>query len=91
MLLGSALPAKFWPYAFHHFIRLYNVTPHGTNDASPYTMRTGRIPDLGFLRTFGCRIRCLPPRPHRPDALNNDVRTGIFLGYSNTSKKHSLL
>ena len=86
MLLGSALPAKFWPYAFHHFIRLYNVTPHGTNDASPYTMRTGRIPDLGFLRTFGCRIRCLPPRPHRPDALNNDVRTGIFLGYSNTSK-----
>ena len=29
MLGGADLAPRFWPYAFHHFIRLYNVTPHG--------------------------------------------------------------
>ena len=27
MLLGAGLPVKFWPYAFHHYLRIMNSTP----------------------------------------------------------------
>ena len=30
LLIGANLPIKFWPYAFHHFLRLKNaVYPSG--------------------------------------------------------------
>ena len=86
ILDGAALPAKFWPYAFHHYIRLYNVVPHGDHSESPFTLCTGRAPDLRYLRTFGCRVTALPARTHRPSSLEHDACTGIFLGYTNTFK-----
>lgn len=46
MLLGSGLEPKFWPYAFQHFIRIYNVTVHGDKTASPYELETGQRPNL---------------------------------------------
>jgi hypothetical protein len=63
MLAGASMPPKFWPYAFHHFIRLYNVTPHGSNSASPYEICSGSKPDLSSLCVFGCRVFALPARP----------------------------
>jgi hypothetical protein len=36
MLRGANLRPGFWPYSFHHFIRLYNVTPHSSSDKTPY-------------------------------------------------------
>jgi hypothetical protein len=86
MLAGAALTPKFWPYAFHHFLRLYNVTIHGANSASPFELCTGRKPDLSLLRVFGCRVYALPARPRRPSKLTSDARTGIFLGFGKTLK-----
>jgi hypothetical protein len=60
MLAGAALPNKFWPYAFHHFLRIYNVTVHGNKQASPFELCSGRKPDLSLLRVFGCRVYALP-------------------------------
>jgi hypothetical protein len=86
MLAGAALPMKFWPYAFHHFLRLYNTTVHANKDASPHELCSGSQPDLSLLRVFGCRVYALPARPRRPDKLISDARVGIFLGYANTMK-----
>jgi hypothetical protein len=86
MLAGASLQPKFWPYAFHHFLRLYNVTPHGTRTFSPVELCSGQKPDLSFLRVFGCRVFALPARPRRPTKLLSDARTGIFLGYAKTFK-----
>jgi hypothetical protein len=86
MLAGAALPAKFWPYAFHHFLRLYNVTVHGDKAASPFELCSGRKPDLSLLQVFGCRVYALPARPQRPDKIHSDPRTGIFLGFAKTLK-----
>jgi hypothetical protein len=86
MLGGAALPTKFWPYAFHHWLRLYNVTVHRDQRASPFELCTGQQPDLRLLRVFGCRVYALPTRPRRPDKLISDARVGIFLGYSKTMK-----
>jgi hypothetical protein len=86
MLAGANLSMKFWPYAFHHFLRLYNNTVHGEKDASPFELCSGSRPNLGLLRVFGCRVYALPTRPRRPDKLVSDARTGIFLGYAKSMK-----
>ena len=86
MLHGANLEAKYWPYAFHHFLRTYNVTPHGELHQSPTEIITQRKPNLAYLRTFGCPIIAIPPRSRRPDKLHNAPREGIFMGFSRTSK-----
>jgi hypothetical protein len=86
MLGGAGLEAKFWPYAFHHHLRLYNVTVHGDKTKSPFELCRGVKPLLSYLRTFGCRIYALPARPRRPDKPLSDARTGIFLGFARTTK-----
>lgn len=86
MLGGADLPAHFWPYAFHHHLRLYNVTVHGDNTKSPFEKCRGAKPLLSYLRTFGCRVYALPSRPRRPDKPLSDARTGIFLGFARTTK-----
>jgi len=86
MLVGARLEARFWPYAFCHFIRLYNVTPHCSHDASLYTLCSGHLPDLSLLCTFGCRVYVLPPHALCRNKLQSDTHVGIFLGYSHTLK-----
>jgi hypothetical protein len=86
MLGGADLPAHFWPYAFHHHLRLYNVTVHGDKLKSPFEICRGTKPLLSYLRTFGCRVYALPARPRRPDKALSDARTGIFLGFAKTTK-----
>ena len=86
MLAGARLPPKFWPCAFHHFLRLCNVTAHGDRDASPFELCTGSKPNLCLLRVWGCRVYALPARPRRPDKILSDARVGMFLGYSQTMK-----
>jgi len=80
------IPAKLWPYAFHHYIRLYNLVPHAHRDKSCFEICTGQVPDLRYLRTFGCRITALPARTRRPSSLDHDARSGIFLGFTKTFK-----
>jgi len=86
MLAGANLEPRFWPFAFRHYLHLYNVIPHSQRSQSPYTCCTGKQPDLTLLRTFGCRVYVLPPRATRRNKLQSDTRTGIFLGYSQTHK-----
>ena len=85
LLEGGDLSPTFWPFAFHHFIRLYNVTPHAASDMSPHQIVTGQLPDLRLLRTFGCRVYARPPGK-RPAKLALHCDKGIFLGYSKTMK-----
>jgi len=86
LLGGSGLPPKFWPYAFHHFLRLYNITVHGDNTQSPFEKCNGHRPNLRYLRVFGCRVYALPNRDRRPDKPLADARVGIFLGFTKSMK-----
>jgi hypothetical protein len=57
MLLGAGLPTELWGEAVHTASYLSNGTPRrGNSDqvASPEELWTGRKPDLGHLRVFGC-------------------------------------
>jgi Reverse transcriptase (RNA-dependent DNA polymerase) len=92
-LNGAGLHPKFWPYAFHMFMRIQNLLPHdrsGLEDSSlkwksPFEVIMGRRPDLSKFRTFGCRVWV---RPHggRKRKLIDNARKGRFLGYKSTMK-----
>jgi hypothetical protein len=56
MLSGANLKPNFCPYAFYHYVRLYNFVPHDTRTSSPYEMCGSKLPNLSKLRTFGCHV-----------------------------------
>lgn len=85
MLSGAALRPAFWPYAFYHYVRLYNFVPRGSRPSSPHEMCGGELPDLSKLRTFGCRVHVRPTTSRYGRVVPNS-RLGIFLGYSRTLK-----
>ena len=86
MLGATDLPPKFWPYAFHHWLHLYNVTVHWDHQASPFELCTGSQPDQHLLQVFGCCVYFLPAHPHHLDKLVSNTCAGIFLGFSKTMK-----
>ena len=56
MLTGANLPVKFWPYAFHHWLRIHNSIPSRDQLSSPLTIALNQTNDFSSFRTFGCRI-----------------------------------
>ena len=80
MLHGANLPIKFWPYAFHHYLRIKNSLPSRLQDLSPTEMATGKQDDFSGFRTFGCRVWVRPPG-RRSAKFRVVSRKGIFLGF----------
>jgi hypothetical protein len=86
MLLGAGLDLRFWPQAFHHFLRINNSTPSRDQDKSPYELHHGTNEDFSGFRTFGCRV-WVRPQGRRHVKLRPISRKGIFLGFlPNTTK-----
>jgi Reverse transcriptase (RNA-dependent DNA polymerase) len=91
-LSGASLTPAYWPFAFRHFLRLYNSLPHRRTDAdgkstltrTPYEAITGIRPDISSLRTFGCRVWVRPPGGRDRKAIGN-ARVGRFLGFARST------
>jgi hypothetical protein len=58
MLVGAGLPAKFWPYAFCHYLRIYNLIPHAGAQQSPYEICMGNIPDISSSAPLAVACHC---------------------------------
>ena len=88
-LLGANLSPKFWPYAFHHYLRIKNAAfPSRDQDKSPLEITTGKVDDFSAFRTFGCRVWVRPPG-RRSAKFRPNSRKGLFLGFlPNTTKNH---
>ena len=84
MLSGAGLDAKYWPFAFRHFLYIYNLTPHAGRPSSPYTMFTGKKADLSHLRVFGCHVVV---RDKPSGALASRSHSGSFLGFCATKRQ----
>ena len=85
MLLGEKFDLKYWPYAFYHYICLYNIIPHGSSILTPFEQVTGKRPNLSSLKTFGCWCYVRLPGC-RPAKLETHSQKGIFWGYTATMK-----
>ena len=89
LLSGARLPIKFWPYAFHHALRILNAIPQRTQTQSPLQLVTGKKENLRNFKTFGCRVWVRPPG-RRSAKFKNNSRKGIFLGYLPQTTKNIL-
>jgi len=86
LLLGTNLPIKFLPYAFHFWLRIDNSMASRDQLVSPNYITTGKKDDLSALRTFGCRVWVRPPGRRSAKLIPNSQK-GIFLGFTpNTDK-----
>lgn len=80
MLTGANLPIKFWPYAFHHWLRINNSLPSRDQTSSPLQIGHNKSDDFTNFRTFGCQVWVCPPT-RRGAKFRNRSRKGIFLGF----------
>jgi len=88
LLLGANLPIKFWPHAFHFWLRIDNsmASQDQLVSASLNYITTGKKDDLSVLCTFGCRV-WVRPLGRQSGKLIPNSRKGIFLGFiPNTDK-----
>ena len=82
LLLHALLdPDVFWQFAVETAIFIHNrvtvVQPHGK---TPHELFTGRKPDLGRFRVFGCDAFVRVSTEH-PDKLSARAEKGVFVGY----------
>jgi hypothetical protein len=87
MMLGASVDMQFWPYAFHHYLRIQNALRSRDQTRSPHEIvHSDAKEDFRALRTFGCRVWVRPPGRRRLK-LQPNSRKGIFLGFiPNTTK-----
>ena len=85
MLHSAELGPEFWSYAIIHAAYIKNRLYHHSIKTTPYQCMTGNKPDLSNLKTFGCRIFSKQPGKRRTK-LDHHTSTGIFLGFTATTK-----
>ena len=80
LLQQASLPSMFWYHACALAIYLINRMPtHHLSMASPFEKLYHKVPDLAFLRVFGCA--CYPLlAPYRANKLQPKTTKCIFIG-----------
>ncbi|GJU89245.1 putative ribonuclease H-like domain-containing protein, partial [Tanacetum coccineum] len=56
MLADSKLPTMFWTEARYVLIRVSITNPH---NKTPYELISGKVPQIGHLKPFGCQVTIL--------------------------------
>jgi len=54
MLISSGLPDNMWGEAFFTVCFILNRSPHKNLDQTPYELWKGYIPNLSYLKVWGC-------------------------------------
>lgn len=90
MLLDAGLPHKYWGEAIMTANYITNRLPTKSRDRTPYEIWTGNKPNLSNLITFGSQCFTFVPKEKR-SKLDKKTKTGIMVGYSQTSKGYRIL
>ena len=90
MLVNSNLPCTFWAEALSTATYLRNRSPtKAVSRMTPYEAWTGRKPQVGGLRIFGCQAFVHIPKEERKK-LDSKSRKCFLLGYGSTTKGYRL-
>jgi transposase InsO family protein len=88
ILYQSGLPARFWSEAIKYAAYTHNRLPHRslTDQSTPYTLWTGKLPSVKHLRPFG--IVGYHHIPHTTDRkkLHNRSNICVLVGYATQTK-----
>ena len=84
MLLRSSLPVAFWWFAVECAVYLLNRLPTKTalGYMSPYECIHDSVPDLKWIRIWGCKCYALKPIAERKKDFDDKAYSGFLVGYS---------
>ncbi|GKC23241.1 retrotransposon protein, putative, ty1-copia subclass [Tanacetum coccineum] len=74
----TTLPLSFWDYALESATRILNMVPTKKVDKTPYELWYGKIPNLSYLKVWGCEALV---KRDTPDKLQQRSVKCIFIGY----------
>nr|GEY28688.1 retrotransposon protein, putative, Ty1-copia subclass [Tanacetum cinerariifolium] len=78
MMSLATLPLSFWDYALESAARILNMVPTKKVDKTPYEIWHGKVPNLSYLKVWGCEAHV---KHHTPDKLQQRFVKCIFIGY----------
>ncbi|GJT50725.1 putative RNA-directed DNA polymerase [Tanacetum coccineum] len=80
MMNLTTLPLSFWDYALESATRILNMVPTKKVDKTPYELWYGKVPNLSYLKVWGCEALV---KRVTPDKLKQRSVKCIFIGYPN--------
>ncbi|GJT52781.1 retrovirus-related pol polyprotein from transposon TNT 1-94 [Tanacetum coccineum] len=78
MMNLKTLPLSFWDYALESAARILNMVPTKKVDKTPYELWYGKVPNLSYLKVWGCEALV---KRDTPDKLQQRSVKCIFIGY----------
>lgn len=85
------VPEVLWGEAVSHSVYVLNrVTIKALKDCTPYEMWTGRKPQMGYLKVFGC-VGHMKVMKGQLKKLEDRSKMVVYLGTEKGSKAHRLL
>lgn len=91
MLFDANLQKDFWAEAVNTAVYVVNRCPaKGLNGKTPEEVWSGKIPDLGHMKVFGCKAMVHVPKQTRKkwDAKSREL---IFVGYGLETKGYRFI
>jgi hypothetical protein len=90
MLHDQGLPLFLWDEDCNIAVYLQNMSPHRVlGDKTPEEDFSGKKPNVGHFRIFGCLTFSHVPSEKRTK-LEPTTEKGIFVGYNETSKAYHI-
>jgi transposase InsO family protein len=83
MMSQTSLPTSFWGYALETAAFTLNRVPSKSIDKTPYEMWFGRVPNVSFLKIWGCETYV---KRLRSDKLGPKSDKCMFIGYPRETK-----
>ncbi|GJT02531.1 retrotransposon protein, putative, ty1-copia subclass [Tanacetum coccineum] len=78
MINLTTLLLSFWDYALESATRILNMVPTKKVDKTPYELWYGKVPNLSYLKVWGCEALV---KRDTPDKLQQRSVKCIFIGY----------
>lgn len=90
-LKGMKMPNVLWGEAVSHAVYILNrVSTKSLEETTPYELWTGRKPQIGHLRVFGCVAHMMIPKNHLKK-LDDRSKRVVHLGIEKGTKAYRLL
>ncbi|XP_050889113.1 uncharacterized protein LOC127094302 [Lathyrus oleraceus] len=90
MLMHSELPFNMWGEALPSVCLIMNIIPLKLTDISPYEIWKGRLPNIGYLRVWGCVV-CYKNMDPKRTKLGPQGIICDLIGYASNNKACRLL
>ncbi|GJT75478.1 retrotransposon protein, putative, ty1-copia subclass [Tanacetum coccineum] len=78
MMNLTTLSLSFWDYVLESATRILNMVPTKKVDKTPYELWYGKVPNLSYLKVWGCEALV---KRDTPDKLQQRSVKCIFIGY----------